>query len=729
MVAISLVNSGYSQNIRVDFGTKTDPPLFKKFDQYNAGIVKPYSNYNRDLDKLYEVDAHSLRLDLSIGKSSSTFSDPQIVEGTPNNITYNFDLLDDLTMKLNERNVLPFWSWCYIPVPLQYKGNWKDLDESIPNWPEIFQDIHKEYASHFKKSGLRIGYHEIGNEPDLFGVFMDEDDYKYRYFEMYKRGALGIKAGDPDAVVGGPAFAIGEFIPGFGGFLEYVKNNNLPLDFCSFHSYLDGTSWPGEMDGIADKMDQLGLKTTDIIISEFSWLNSENGGNAGSNSAMNFYPAAVKTFEAMNVILKRTDVTFVSWAQFMESTFGDDPYGLIRKDGHRKAAFNAIKIYADMPVERNSMVISNRYLNGWASSDKHKTTMVIWNNGATEQMAEVQMENIPFTEGNFRMYRIDEDNASYFDKANENLEVVDWQDNVATKSFKWSGKIPSKGVVYLVLEDKTVPQDFFPEQYNNFFADDIRTIHYYPKRRKTYYAEFDRKRWTAYLGMGMENAAHSQVGVEAQRVPENMNVEFFKDGNIDATDKNSLLGLRIDFRENGIYTKSTLFHGGIYYPDRNAEMAWGTKLQADEVVLVNDSSFTVNFKKHAPENWDGRVIISFIMQNTGTNTRAKIIVKDPGAFTEIAPKPEIERSKFKVYPNPSANGIFYVESRTGLINSDCKITISDLQGRVCWSETLPSLAKTEIDTKGILNDGLYFLSIEENNLAALVQKIIIQKLK
>lgn len=110
MVAISLVNSGYSQNIRVDFGTKTDPPLFKKFDQYNAGIVKPYSNYNRDLDKLYEVDAHSLRLDLSIGKSSSTFSDPQIVEGTPNNITYNFDLLDDLTMKLNERNVLPFWS-------------------------------------------------------------------------------------------------------------------------------------------------------------------------------------------------------------------------------------------------------------------------------------------------------------------------------------------------------------------------------------------------------------------------------------------------------------------------------------------------------------------------------------------------------------------------------------------------------------------------------------------
>jgi len=724
VIAITALNS-FPQSIIVDYAVKIDPPLFKKFDQYNAGCINPYSNYNRDLDKLSEVDAHSLRIDLSIGKNDCTFSNPQVVQGTPTNITYDFHILDDLVTKLNARNVLPLWSWCYIPVPLQDGGDWTNLKESIPNWPDLFREIHRQYALHFKNAGLRIGFHEIGNEPDLFGVFLNQDDFNNRYFEMYKNGALGIKDGDPDAVIGGPAYAIGESIPANGGFLDYVKTNKLPLDFCSFHSYLDGTRWPGEMDGIADGLDSRGFKTTDILIDEFSWLNSANGGNAGANSALNFYAAAARTLETMNTILKRTDVTFINWAQFMESTFGDDPYGIIHKDGHRKAVFNAFKIYADMPVERNSMEISNHYINGWASSSAHKACLAFWNNGKTSQTIDVKLNNIPFAEGNFRLYRIDSLDASYFSGAHENLEVVESQDNIETGTFSWSVSIPGKGVVYMVIGENSGFQDFLPDQYNNFFAKDIRTIHYYPVRKKTYYAEFDRKRWIAYLGMGTDDNSHAQIGVEAESLPDDMQVQFVKNGTLKTIDKNSMLGLRIDFRIAGVYTKSVLFHSGFYDPARDAEMAWGTKLQADEVKLVNDSSFVVHFADYAPTNWDGRVFISFIMQNIGANTRAKVILKDPSKLTDIQ-QINGKSNKLFIFPNPSIDGVFHVRSESILKEEKYAVTICNLLGRVCYLGKLALPEENRIDTNGVLIPGIYLLSLTGENRKTSIQKIIIQ---
>ncbi|MDD5570369.1 MAG: T9SS type A sorting domain-containing protein [Bacteroidales bacterium] len=720
-------NNSYSQTITVDYAVKADPPLLKKFAQYNAGCINPYSNYTRDIDKLNEVDAHSFRIDLSIGKSDGTFSNPEVVQGTPANITYNFTLLDDLVTKLNDRNVLPLWSWCYIPVPLQDAGDWKNLKESIANWRDLYKEIHKQYALHYKNAGLRIGFHEIYNEPDLFGVFLNQSDFNNYYFEMYKYGALGIKEGDSEAVVGGPAYAIGEWIPGSGAFLDYVVTNTLPLDFCSFHSYMDGTSWPGEMDGIADGLDSRGFKTADIFIDEYSWLNGDNGGSTsvGANSPFNFYAAAARTFETMNVILNRTDVTMIHWAQFMESTFGDDPYGMIRKDGHRKAAFNAFKIYADMPVERNSATITNGNIKGWASSDTHKVCLVFWNNATSTQSVSVKLNNISFPTGNFRLYRIDSTNASYFSGAHENLEVEESQTAISTSEFTWSGNIPKKGVIYIVVDDNSGVTDFNPNQHNNFVAKDIRTYHYYPVRKKTYYAEFDRKRWIAYLGMGTDNSSHAQTGVVAENLPDGIDVAFVNDGTMQTIDKNSLLGLRVDYRVEGAYTKGVLFHGGIYNPLRDAEMAWGTKLQANEVHQVDLSSFSILFADYAPASWDGRVIISFIMQNTGANRKAKVVVKKKQIPSNISAKNTSQNFNIKVYPNPSNNGIFSIKSENTNYKGNILISISDLTGRECYSEIIPANSLCTINTNGKLKSGAYLMTIKHESGKRIVKKVFI----
>jgi hypothetical protein len=79
-----------------------------------------------------------------------------------------------------------------------------------------------------------------------------------------------------------------------------------------------------------------------------------------------------------------------------------------------------------------------------------------------------------------------------------------------------------------------------------------------------------------------------------------------------------------------------LFHGpyggvSLYNPARTATIPWGLKTKPDDAVAVADlARFRVDLKKYAPANWAGKAHLSYIMQNAGVGTRAKITVR-PGA--------------------------------------------------------------------------------------------------
>ncbi|MCD6384505.1 hypothetical protein J7M23_01890, partial [Candidatus Sumerlaeota bacterium] len=63
-----------------------------------------------------------------------------------------------------------------------------------------------------------------------------------------------------------------------------------------------------------------------------------------------------------------------------------------------------------------------------------------------------------------------------------------------------------------------------------------------------------------------------------------------------------------------------------------------TKRLPDEVIQVRDlSNFKIAPATNAPANWSGRAIISFEMQNTEANTRAKVIVR-PASTKSVALK-------------------------------------------------------------------------------------------
>ena len=453
------------------------------------------------------------------------------------------------------------------------------------------------------------------NEPDLPMFFSGTWD---EYLQMYKYGVLGIKEGDPDAVVGGPASAfIGEHLDEF---LDFVTSEDLPLDFFSFHSY--GTIYPWQIQAVREKLaSRPRFSTTEMHLNEFNILpvDSSPGGPVDK------YALASGIFKAIKLLLEETDLTLVHWAQFMDAHPLIPGLGTVDLNGRRKASFNAFKIYAMMPVDR-CLLSNNGIVDAMASTDGHKASVVLWNDTETTQTGDVNLNNIPFSRGNFRVYRIDADHASYGDNpANELLLPVEEYLGIDTGELSWSGEVPPEGVVYLEVEDGTG----ISELNHVSVAKVIRKHHYYPERGKSNYAEFDENTWIAYLGMGNERFAHSLVGVTAEEFPPSLSVSFIVDGPLHHLDKNSLLGIRIDYEVGGEFTKGVLFHGGLYDSERDAPMPWGTKRLPDEVIQVRDlSNFKIAPATNAPANWSGRAIISFEMQNTGANTRAKVIISE-----------------------------------------------------------------------------------------------------
>lgn len=650
---VSVDEIANAETLTADLSESENLSLLKKITMYNAGTIDPISNYERDLDLIEALNAESLRIDLSIGKGDggrNYTGDEWLVTGEGDdwrNYEYNFEQLDDIVSQLLDKDVLPYMSWCYVPKPLQENANdlrlgWTNLNQNLPNWKEAWQQIYYNYAKHYLEEGLQIGYHEIYNEPDLFGVFMNYQDFQNRlYNDMYIYGALGILQADPDATIGGPAFAIAENA-GSTGFIDAVKNSNSPMDFFSFHSYMDGNTWPSELNYVDNLIarDRY-FETTAIHINEFSWLHSENGGQSGANSDFNTYRGGAKTLSAIMEVVGRTDVQWAHWAQFMESTCGDDPYGLIFKNGHVKAAYNAIKMYNDMPVWRYKVLSSkdSSPIRAVCSANDTKIGYLLWNTTGKSQSVNVKIDNSNFTNATRRVYRIDQNHGSYRENPSaEHLVAEDIGGIDLENGNIWSGTIPANGVVYITLNEDGYDDFSAWNDRNTSFATDVKTSYYYADRAKldrvydgtSSYSHFDRNSWTMYLSQGAFNDAHANASIIVRDMPEQFTVEFKTEGYVRSVDNNSALAFRIDFYDetSGCYTNSVLFHNGVYSTSRNATLApWGTGEAPDKVVEFDGFDYNIDLSKYAPKGWDastGKAQISFMMQNTGANTRAAI---------------------------------------------------------------------------------------------------------
>jgi Glycosyl hydrolases family 39 len=610
--------------VTADFAVAEDHPLVKtKFNLYDP-VGPTMRQFDQNVNLLPELNVDTYRIELGWGRRSTGVSTHTGVGGTAEKLVYEFAPLDHIVSELRKRDVQLLGSYGYTPTPLQDPSVQVNRDSTPPKDLAKWKEAIVAFARHYREIGMPFGIHEVWNEPDGRAVFFAGKESEYQ--QLYAATVEAIRSVDPDAVIAGPASAPG--LIWSRSFPEFIARNNLPLDVFSYHAYGSGELALEYTNSIVSSLARFpSLSNTALSLDE--WHDADCC-NWCDNDVRQRYEGASQLLHDFKLFLTRPELASVSWAWFQDPARAAGCMGLVTGDGHRKAVFNAWKIYSMMPVDRARVTVRGPF-EAMASSDQHTAGVVVWNRDPYDRwISNVYLRNVPFSKGTVRIYRIDSTHASYGDKAEESLTPVETFPNVDIATWTWKGAIPRNGTMYFAAEDGTNLSELAPAA----VARVIRINHYYPARGATKsYADFDRKTWIARLGMMDSPKADEKIGVLAEALPDTLNVAVKVDGRLQKLDVNSLLGVRVDYMVSGKYSKAILFHGpyggiDLWDAGRNAPMPWGGRAQADKVIALPDiANFQIPVRTYAPAGWAGKAQIAFILQNAGSGTRARIKVR------------------------------------------------------------------------------------------------------
>ena len=141
-----------------------------------------------------------------------------------------------------------------------------DMPADDEEWAGYIQRFIRFLIHRYGLEEVRTWLFEVWNEPDLQVVFFAED--KDAYFHLYEVTARAIKAVDPELKVGGPSTSGSKWIPSF---LEFCRQNDIPVDFVTTHQYAGdplggieekgedepeqaGESWPERMARMGERL-------------------------------------------------------------------------------------------------------------------------------------------------------------------------------------------------------------------------------------------------------------------------------------------------------------------------------------------------------------------------------------------------------------------------------------------------------------------------------------------
>lgn len=606
-----LAQPAFSQaTVNVNCSQWEEYPLVKKIGLYQTPLVSR-EWLDRDFPKLSELESRSMRYEMACGKDD-LYGQP-CVGGTANKPAYYLSNIDYLLTQAKKNCPVLVISHGYTPTILQSRpeewGGFMDPPTNMSTWSAI----NERFANEWKSKGYTNSYVEIWNEPDLKDGFFTGtvDDY----LNIYEAAAPSVVKGYSDIKVGGPS---GAFSWWHQPLVDRVKAKNLPLDFLSGHAYGPDYTW--QLDGMRTALNSLGRNEAEMLLTEYSPYvpadYQKDGPVEWAESAMTF-------FNALPGLLEYTDLTQVNWAQYIDpGFFVGDKLGIIDRDtGSRKALFNAFKLYGMMPADRCKMTISNGSLKGMASTSDDYVAAVVWNTSTSEQSLKISLSNIPFESGTLEVYHIDESHNSWYETkkgtfTKSRSEKID----IENKKLVLEDVVRSKGVCFvrLVADNATT---LFPQVRLGTI---VRTHQWFPNRTNTAsYALFDPKTWTVRLSSNKSASGRALIGIEALRVPSYLKVDGLRDGKVQKRTTNSTINIRVDYQDNGgQYVNSVVYHEGMYYKSRTTMLPWGTQKEADEVIKVDDlNDFTIDIASHQPSDFNGRVLISFEMEDVGTGVK------------------------------------------------------------------------------------------------------------
>ncbi len=590
-------------NAQIDASAFGGAPLTKKFAMFNSGLV-PMARYRRDMHHMDPVAPRSLRIDLFMGQPELAFG--RVVQGSAENPVYDFGALDELAVMLNEHGVAPYWSWCYMPLPVQENGNFRSGPTSLKAYARILEEL----SAHYRESGIRLGYQEVYNEPDCEDVFFtgSYDDY----IRLYEAGAPAVRRGNPDAVVGGPSTAFvypdARQKENLTKFLERVKEHALPLDFFSYHTY----GWAGQVyarrtELVRELLEKdPSFKTVELHMNELNtapapWqYESESGRLLGSRRMLPY------VLDAVQCLAEYTDLTSVSWAQWLDS--GVDALGIVDVNGRPRPAFAAFEVFQRMPVRR-LQAENHSDAQMMASADENRVSILMWHKEVLKADVQLDLHGLPFDEGEVSVYLLDE---AYFAGEHDTLTPEYTVPLNAEQMQDFRVSLEKDDVLYIEINRAGAREQQHMEHTY------VRARYYFENRASNTVSWVDEREKTVYLGMGSQGTGLAACAMELDAGTDQLHVDV---ASLDIRSDEGCLALRLDFaRENG-YRKAVTYVSG--REDNLPVMPFDGAAQA-EILPWQGDSLTVDLAAAAPDGWNGRFMVSFLLKDAGQNSWAEL---------------------------------------------------------------------------------------------------------
>ena len=257
-------------------------------------------------------------------------------------LNLNWQKLDDTVCDIYHTGAKPFFSLGYMPTTMSTDGSLVAKPKNWEEWSYLVQKTVERYSGTATRlcgqiSGIWLTdiYYEVWNEPDLdtFGAWT-QDDYRNLYFYSSRGAQNAINV--HNFLLGGPA-TTALYRNWVTRLIDFVKANNLRLDFISWHHYSKNPQ------DFSEKIQELNFwlsypeydnyRNLKKIISEWGYDSNPNP-IADSNIGAAHTIASIRNFFRENL-----DLAFL-----FELKDGPTPrWGILSYEGSEKPRYQALK--------------------------------------------------------------------------------------------------------------------------------------------------------------------------------------------------------------------------------------------------------------------------------------------------------------------------------------------------------------------------------------------------
>ena len=303
----------------------------------------------------------------------------------------NWSQLDATVCDILASGARPFFSLGYMPPALSRDGSLISAPAQWGDWQYLVEKTIERYSGRNTvlcggsiNAGIPDIYYEVWNEPDLevFGkwsLYGGDKDYKL----LYLVSAQGAAAADnvQQYFLGGPA-TTAPYANWMKIFLRFIRENNLRIDFLSWHRY---SADPRDFDADTLLVDVWLAEEEFARYRSLPRIISEWGYDAQPNPVSESPMGAAHSVTAIrNLIEQDLEMAFL-----FEIKDGRTPtWGILSSTGTKKLRYHAIKLLDILGPRRLRLTGEGTYVKAIASKNTDEVAVILVNYDRSQQHQE-----------------------------------------------------------------------------------------------------------------------------------------------------------------------------------------------------------------------------------------------------------------------------------------------------------------------------------------------------